>query len=249
MQSGFELNLCQRCSILAFLNQFYRATRTCIGIAAALFVVAVPAQSATVQFFSGSLRTDATVTDCGSNCTLGALNTDSDYAQWAAVVDTFQVVTSTSIEVITYSYGGGTSLTGASVSAGGLEPYLSLFGPDGSFLASTFFGTTCPTGANSFAGNCFDVQLDGGTLTPGTYEIALTAFENMSSAENGSGTTLSDGFTGLGNLAPGENLNYAFDVILPQNVPEPVPEPDSAVMLTTGGTLLALLKRKWAPAR
>ena len=143
------------------------------------------------------------------------------------------------MEAITYSYGGGTSLTGAVVPAGGLEPYLSLFDSGGNFLASTFFGTTCPPGANSIGGNCFDEALDGGTLTPGTYQIALTAFENMSLAENNGTGTLSDGFTGLGNLAPGEDLSYAFDVSLPQNAPEPA----SLVLITIGFTILTLRKR------
>jgi len=192
------------------------------AILAAIAVLAAPAPvAANVIFFSGSLRTDATVTDCGAGCTLGPANTDGDYAQWAAVIDTFTVNTTTPMEAITYGYGGGVSLTGAIVPAGGLEPYLSLFDASGNFLASTFFGTTCPPGANSVGGNCFDVLLDGGTLAPGTYQIALTAFENMSLAENGAGSTLADGFAGLGNLAAGENLNYAFDVVLPDNVPEP----------------------------
>jgi hypothetical protein len=180
-----------------------------------------PRLFAGVIFLSGDLRTNATVTDCGAGCTLGPSNTDGDYAQWAAVVTPFNVLNNTTMQAITYSYGGGTSLTGPIVSPGGLEPYLSLFDSGGNFLASTYLGTTCPPGANPVGGNCFDVLLDGGTLTPGTYYIALSAYANMSSAENGGTGTLADGFTGLGNLMPGENLNYAFDVILPTNTPEP----------------------------
>jgi len=47
---------------------------------------------------------------------------------------------------------------------GGFEPYLSLFDASGNFLASTFFGTTCPAGANTntVSGQCFDELLDGG---------------------------------------------------------------------------------------
>jgi hypothetical protein len=198
--------------------------------------------SANVIFYSGDLRTDATVISCGTGCTLGPSNTDGDYAQWAAVLYTFTVNTATAMEAITYSYGGGTSLTGAVVSAGGLEPYLSLFDASGNFLASTFFGTTCPAGASPVAGNCFDVSLDGGILAPGTYQIALTAFENMSLVENGGGTSLSDGFTGLGNLGSGENLNYAFDVILPDNVPEPA----SWSLVAIACTALVFRKRKTA---
>jgi hypothetical protein len=196
--------------------------------------------SANVIFVSGNLRTNATVTACGTGCTLGISNTDSDYAQWASVVTQFTVFTTTTMQAITYSYGGGTSLTGPSVSAGGLEPYLSLFDGAGDFLASTFAGTTCPPGANSVSGNCFDVELNGGTLTPGTYQVALTAFENMSQAENQGSGHLSDGFTGLGNLAQGENLNYAFDIILPNNIA--VPEPAPFVLTTIGGGCILLRK-------
>jgi hypothetical protein len=185
-------------------------------------------------FFSGDLRTDATVLDCGSGCTLGPSNTDGDYAQWAAVVKTFVVTSASTMQAITYSYGGGTSKTGPVVLAGGLEPYLSLFDAGGDFLASTLSATTCPPGANTVGGNCFDVLLDGGFLVPGTYQIALTAFDNMSLAENsGPPLLLSDGFTGLGNLATGENLNYAFDVILTGSSGPSVPEPATYWLLAS----------------
>jgi hypothetical protein len=143
------------------------------------------------------------------------------------------------MQAITYSYGGGTSKTGPIVAAGGLEPYLSLFDAGGDFLASTFFGTTCPAGANTVGGNCFDVLLDGGFLAPGTYQIALTAFDNMSLAENnGLPLKLTDGFTGLGNLAPGENLKYGFDVILAGGSGPSVPEPATRWLLAPALGLL-----------
>jgi hypothetical protein len=72
---------------------------------------------------------------------------------------------------------------------------------------------------------CFDVSLNGGTLIPGTYRIAISAFENMSSAENNGAGTLADGFTGLGNLAQGEDLHFAFDVTLATGGTQSVPEP------------------------
>ena len=214
-------------------------------LAAAVLLGGPTRLAANVIFYSGNLRADATVTDCGTGCTLGPSNPDGDYAQWAAVVYTFTVNTTTTMDAITYGYAGGTSLTGAVVAAGGLEPYLSLFDATGNFLASTYFRTTCPPGANSFGGNCFDVSLNGGTLTPGTYQIALTAFENMSLVENGTGSNLPDGFTGLGSLAPGESLNYAFDVVLLQNsLPQNTPEPASLLLITIGCAALALRKRK-----
>jgi hypothetical protein len=206
-------------------------------VAAFVVLGAAPHLSANILFYSGNLKTDATVNGCGSLCTLGPGDSDANYAQWSAVVETFTVYSTTNMEAITYGFGGGTSLTGANVGAGGLEPYLSLFDSSGNFLASTYFGTTCPVGANTVGGNCYDVALDGGVLTPGIYQIALTAFDNMSLVENGAGSNLSDGFTGLGNLAGGENLNYAFDVVLAQNVPEP----NSAallLMLASGGLFI-----------
>jgi hypothetical protein len=205
---------------------------------ALVLAAATTAAKADVIFFSGDLRTDANVTGCGSGCTLGPGNTDLEYANWAAVTYTFVVNTATTVQAVTYGYAGGTSLTGAIVPSGGLEPYLSLFDSSGDLLTSSFSGT-CPATANTLGGNCFDVQLDTTPLLePGTYTIALSAWENMSLAENLGTGTLADGFTGLGNLNPGENLNYAFDVILPSNVPEP----GTGLLLLTAFGAAAVLK-------
>ena len=221
-------------------KQTGRTARIACGLAVAFTILGgAPRLSANVIFVSGNLRTNATVTDCGSGCTLGPSNTDAEWAQWAAAVTSFTVSAPTPMEAITYSFGGGTSLTGALVPAGGLEPYLSLFDSGGNFLASTYFGTTCPPGANSVGGNCFDVSLDGGTLLPGVYQIALTAWENFSLAENYGSGHLSDGFIGLGNLGANENLNYAFDIILPANTPEPA----SLGLAAIGCGLLLVRKR------
>jgi hypothetical protein len=199
-----------------------------------LFLITViglqSAQANTISF-AGNLRDDANVIACGSGCTLGPSNTDGDYAQWAAVVDSFTVGTASEMQAVTFSYGGGINGAGTTIAQGGFEPYLSLFDSSGNFLASTLFGTTCPAGANTntSSGQCFDVSLDGGTLLPGTYQIAISAFENMSLAENPGAGTLADGFTGLGNLADGEDLHYAFDVVLASTTP--VPEPSDAWLL------------------
>jgi len=205
-----------------------------------LFVLAalvLPAANAETISFVGNLRTDADVIACGPSCTLGSSNTDGDFAQWAAVVDDFSVTSSSSMEAITFSYGGGVNGAGQTIAQAGFEPYLSLFDASGNFLASTFFGTTCPAGANTntLSGECFDVSLDGGTLGPGSYQIAISAFENLSLAENLGSGTLADGFTGLGNLNTGEDLHYAFDVVLTST--SPVPEPITASLL--GGAILA----------
>jgi hypothetical protein len=190
-------------------------------VAIAIGCTATSAQ-ATVLSFTGNLATDATVLP-----PFPSPYADGDYAQWAAVVEPFHVGVTSTMEAVTFSYGGGTNGNGALIAESGFEPYLSLFDASGNFIASTYFGTTCPVGANtnsvSFA--CYDVALDGGTLAPGDYQIAISAYENMSYAENLGTGNLSDGFTGLGNLAAGEDLHYAFDVILTSTAP--VPEPNS----------------------
>ena len=144
---------------------------------------------------------------------------------------------------ITFSYGGGINGHGTLIPQGGFEPYLSLFDASGNFLASTFFGITCPAGAhiNTASGECFDVLLNGGVLSPGTYAITISAFENMSLAENNGLGTLADGFTGLGNLFPGEDMHYAFDVRLQST--SSVPEPSSLMLL--GAVVLGCGLKIW----
>jgi hypothetical protein len=204
-----------------------------LAIGALLLSVFTTPSGATTSSFTGDLRTDATFTDCGSGCTLGAGNSDGDYAQYAAVVRSFTVSTLSAMQALTFSYGGGTNGNGDSILEGGFQPYLSLFDNSGNFIASTYFGTACYAGANtnSSSGQCFDVLLDGGVLGPATYQIAISAYFNQSFAENLGSGTLSDGFTGLGNLFFGEDLHYAFDVVLTDATPVPEPRIISIVAL------------------
>ncbi len=209
-----------------------------LAMFAGLFAAGAGQLQANIISFTGDLRVDATFVSCGSGCTLGAGNSDSDYAQWAAVERGFTVATSSLAQAITFSYGGGTNGNGMAIGAGGFEPYLSLFDASGNFLASTFFGTTCPPGANTNgSGQCFDVLLDAGVLAPGNYAITISAWENMSLAENSGVGSLADGFTGLGDLAFGEDLHFAFDVDLTPATPTAVPEPASAALLAGAGLL------------
>src|SRR5262249_3736739 len=129
------------------------------ALAAALLLSAPATAAPIVISFTGDLRTDATFTACGSGCTLGPANSDAAYAQWAAVLRDFHVGASSAMEAITFSYGGGVNGAGMTIPQSGFEPYLSLFDAAGNFLASTFFGETCPAGANtnSISGQCFDV--------------------------------------------------------------------------------------------
>ena len=221
-------------------------TKCLLAMVAGIFIAGTGQLQADLLSFTGDLRADATFNSCGSGCTLDASNSDFDYAQWAAVKRDFTVATSSSVQAITFSYGGGTNGNGMAIGAGGFEPYLSLFEASGNFLASTFFGTTCPPGANTnpVSGQCYDVLLDAGVLAPGNYAITISAFENLSFAENTGAGTLADGFTGLGNLAPGEDMHFAFDVDLTPATATAVPEPASSALLAGACLSLALLNKR-----
>jgi|SRR5579872_2618110 len=201
--------------------------------------VLIPSAHGGTISFVGDLRADATFLPPGPSFT------DGDYAQWAAVVKDFHVSAASPMTAMTFSYGGGTNGAGNVIAQGGFEPYLSLFDSGGNFLASTFFGITCPSGAhtNTNSNQCFDVLLDGGTLAAGDYQIVISAFENMSLAENNGAGSLADGFTGLGNLAAGEDLHYAFDVVL--NSTTAVPEPGNGKLLLIGSGLLLIRKFRY----
>ena len=220
--------------------------RLIFGFLTLVFLTLLPSIRADSFSFVGNLRTDANVLDCGLGCTLGPGNSDGDFAQWAAFVATFHVSSTSTVQALTFSYGGGTNGNAQVIPEGGFEPYLSLFDSAGNFLASTFFGTTCPPGANtnSGSGQCFDVLLDGGTLGAGDYQIAISAWENMSLAENGGFGTLADGFTGLGNLFPGEDLNFAFDVTTTRTTPVPEPSAMALMGFTAFSALAILIRRK-----
>ena len=223
-----------------------KTTFGCLATSALLLSLATIPSGAATFSFTGDLRADATVLGCGPGCTLGAANSDGDYAQFAAVVRSFTVSTLSNVQALTFSYGGGTNGNGQSIAEGGFEPYLSLFDSGGNFIASTFSGTTCYAGANtnSASGQCFDVLLDAGVLPPSTYQIAISAFLNLSSAENLGVGTLADGFTGLGNLAGGEDLHYAFDVVLTDATPVPEPRTISIVAFAALSIFGFLLKSR-----
>ena len=165
----------------------------------------------------------------------------------------FVVPTSSNVQIVSFSYGGGVNGAGTAIAQGGLEPYLSLFDSAGDFLSSTYFGVTCPPGAhtNTDSGECFDVLLDAGNLGPGTYMVSLSAYFNLSFAENLGTGLLADGSTGLGNLGFGEDLHYAFDVNFtsPTSTPTPVPEPSAEILVLTGLALLTQLRKFWNTLR
>jgi len=123
-----------------------------------------------------------------------------------------------SVSVQSWGYGGssgapgGTNAAGAVIGAGGFDPYVSLFSGSGSgatFLASNDDGS-CPPGTVADA-LCGDSTLATGVLPAGTYTLAISAFLNMSLAENLGSGMLGDGFVGLGSYGTRSYL-YAVDI-------------------------------------
>lgn len=217
-----------------------------VPLLAALLLATIPPLHAGTISFTGDLR-NATYLSCGDGCTLETGNTDADFAQFAAAQLDFNVPAPSTMQAITFSYGGGVNGDGSTIAHYGFQPYLSLFSASGDFLSSTYFGTTCPAGANTNPGSglCFDVLLDGGLLEPGNYALTISAWANMSLAENIGSGTLPDGFVGLGFLDFGEDLHYAVDVILQDAAPSnATPEPGSLGLLCGGGLMLLTYRRK-----
>jgi hypothetical protein len=130
----------------------------------------------------------------------------------------FAVLTTSTVVIQSYGYGGSTNapggrnLAGARIPAGGFDPYLSLFagaGPGATFLASNDDGACPPAAPDN--GLCADSRLTL-SLTPGKYTVVVSAFENMSLSENTGAGTLGDGFIGLGNYDALRSTNYAIDI-------------------------------------
>jgi len=71
-----------------------------------------PSALASTISYTGNLRTDANVTSCGAGCTLGSADTDADYAQYAAVVESFTLFAASTVQITSFSYGGGTNGNG-----------------------------------------------------------------------------------------------------------------------------------------
>ena len=145
--------------------------------------------------------------------------------------DEFATANNTALYEFTVYHSGLVTITSTGFGAGGVDPYFTLF---------TGTGTTA-TLLDSNYDQAFSTGGDfswSGLLAAGSYEIALGDFANMSCSEVGCGSTLGDGFSGLGE--PDSFGNGSYSLMLST----PVPEPSMAWLLLAGAAGLATRLRR-----
>ncbi len=174
-----------------------RGWSTALAALAASLLLAIPPAQAAGLSFTGQL--------------------DPGNEQFDAALHTFTLAAPATVTIQSWGYGGssgapgGVNAAGDPIASGGFDPYVSLFagsGPTATFVASSDDGS-CPPGTLD-AALCGDSTISI-ALAAGTYTIAVSAFLNMSIAENLGSGTLGDGFIGLGSFG-GRTGAYAVDV-------------------------------------
>ena len=161
----------------------------------------------------------------------------------------FSLLSAGSIDLLTWSYGGGVNGVGDTIAAGGFDPYLSVFDLGGlQLLTAVNDNGACPP-LHAANGNCFDSELSI-PLPAGNYILALTESGNFPN-----GPTLADGFSasGTGDFTGGPFLDifanqqdghWALDFGQVDSAAVITPEPH---WLAAAGLLLLLAGRRQRP--
>jgi hypothetical protein len=163
----------------------------------------------------------------------------------------FNLAGNATVNLESYSYGGGIDPLNGSVPAGGFATVLSLFDSSGNLLAFDDGGTApggcAPRTIDPATGFCLDAYLQE-DLSPGSYTVVLTEYDNTPN-----GPTLADGFAkdGQGNFTGPEFLGVPGSFIDPfgnqrtdaydfniSGINSLVPEPSSAASLAAALLLL-----------
>ena len=121
-----------------------------------------------------------------------------------------------------------------SAGAGGILAYLSLFDAAGGLVGSSYADTV-------MNGVDFDFS---DSLAAGIYQLALSANQNFSYAENYGSGTLADGFLAAGGVPFGDfgtlgDYSYSFTAAFAASSPTTVPEPGTAWLVLLAAALAA----------
>lgn len=150
----------------------------------------------------------------------------------------FNVGTTSTVTLRTYSYAGGTNAAGQVIARGGFDPILALFDGSGVLIGENDDGGFLVPA--DIDGNRYDVFLQR-LLGPGNYTVSVAAFSNFANGPN-----LSDGFQGDGSFN-GRTNAWAFDILNVNSAAQvgAVPEPGTwALMLIGFGAVGASLRRR-----
>lgn len=143
----------------------------------------------------------------------------------------------------TWSYAGGTNVTGEQIASGGFDPIVTLFdAATGAKISQNDDGGLVPDPVSGSAYDSFLMQ----NLAAGNYTATVTQYSNFAI-----GPLLTDGFTGTGrsNFAERDS-HWALDI---QNIASaslgasyisPIPEPEFYSMLLAGLGLVGFMARR-----
>jgi hypothetical protein len=170
-----------------------------------------------------------------------------------------------SITLQTYGFGGGVNAAGATIAAGGFDPFVGLFSGtgdgavfvDGTSDILTNYTPGCPPAGTVTIGSvpaqCGDVEMSFDGLAAGTYTVLLTDAAYLPAAVfEGSPAYLGDGFIDLTggvfqtcvdeNNCNTDTADWALDVTAgsESTTPPPVPEPPSVELAGMGAMLMAV---------
>jgi hypothetical protein len=122
--------------------------------------------------------------------------------------DDFEIANNVALYAISVPTGRTVSFLSKGFAAGGVDPYFTLF--QGTGNSATFLGSNYSQAFST--GGDFNLSFP---LTPGNYTVAMSAFANMSFAENLGTGTLGDGFIGLGEPDTLGTYYYELEIGLP----------------------------------